>query len=61
MIIERENNKPIKYNDLTPTVKLGNSHHLIAMRNASDRAFEQVAIKMGRSWKQANIRRQKRK
>ena len=61
MIIIRENNKPIKCNDLTDSVKLGNSHHIIAMRNASDRAFEQVAIKMGRSWKQRNERRSKRK
>ena len=61
MIIIRENPRLIKCDSLTPSIKIGNSHHIIAMRNASDRAFEQVAIRMGRSWKQANERRQKRK
>ena len=61
MIITRENNKPVKSNDLTDSVKLGNAKHIIAMRNASDRAFEQIAIRMGRSWKQKKNRKSKRK
>lgn len=60
MIIIRGNSKPIKCDTLTPTIKIGKSHHIIAIREATDRAFDETARKMTRSFNQRNERRSKR-